>query len=158
MKKNTSTSIPLYITFLFVTCLVILTGNAYNAYQNLEKLKTNNDWVEHTWSVKDKLKDINLLIMDSESSLRGYFMSGNEIYLRPWDIAKSKLEDDFKELEKRELPDLNFSNTRLSPKSIIYPQSEIMFKYSLDEKDPDHHIMKDAGKDYSPKAVLGIRP
>lgn len=100
MKKNTSTSIPLYITFLFVTCLVILTGNAYNAYKNLEKLKTNNDWVEHTWSVKDKLKDINLLIMDSESSLRGYFMSGNEIYLRPWDIAKSKLEDDFKELEK----------------------------------------------------------
>jgi ferredoxin len=65
---------------------------------------------------------------------------------------------DYKELGKGELPDLNYSNTRLSPKFIIYPQSEIMFKYSLDEKDPDHHIMKDAPKDYSPKAVLGIRP
>lgn len=100
MKKTTSTSIPLYITVLFVTCLVILIANAYSAYQNLEKLKSNNDWVEHTWSVKDKLKNINLLIMDSESSLRGYFMSGNEIYLRPWHIAKSKLESDFKELER----------------------------------------------------------
>ncbi len=100
MKKNTSTSIPLYITFLFVTCLFILIGNAYSAYQNMEKLKINNDWVEHNWSVKDKLKNINLLIMDSESSLRGYFMSGNEVYLRPWEIAKSKLENDFKELER----------------------------------------------------------
>ena len=100
MKKNTSTSIPLYVTFLFVTCLFILIGNAYSAYQNMEKLKVNNDWVEHNWSVKDKLKNINLLIMDSESSLRGYFMSGNEVYLRPWGIAKSKLENDFKELER----------------------------------------------------------
>ncbi|MBI3730343.1 MAG: CHASE3 domain-containing protein [Burkholderiales bacterium] len=100
MKKNTSTSIPLYITFLFVTCLFILIGNAYSAYQNMEKLKINNDWVEHNWSVKDKLKNINLLIMDSESSLRGYFMSGNEVYLRPWGIARSKLANDFKELER----------------------------------------------------------
>ena len=65
---------------------------------------------------------------------------------------------DFKELGKGEFPDLHFSNTRLSPKSIVYPQSEIMFEYSLDEKDPDHHIMKDAAKNYSPRAVLGIRP
>ncbi|MFZ6722170.1 CHASE3 domain-containing protein [Undibacterium sp. Ji49W] len=100
MKKSTSTSIPLYITFLFMICLFILIGNAYTSYQNLEKLKANNDWVEHNWSVKDKLKNINLLIMDSESSLRGYFMSGNEVYTRPWEIARSKLESDFKELDK----------------------------------------------------------
>ena len=40
----------------------------------------------------------------------------------------------FKELEKGEQPDLKFSNTRLSPKSVVYPQSETMFTYSLDEK------------------------
>ncbi|MFZ6743472.1 CHASE3 domain-containing protein [Undibacterium sp. JH2W] len=100
MKKNASASIPLYITFLFVICLFILIGNAYSAYQNLEKLKANNEWLEHNWRVKDKLKNINVLIMDSESSLRGYFMSGNEVYLRPWEIAKSKLNNDFKELER----------------------------------------------------------
>ncbi|MBU1181599.1 MAG: 4Fe-4S dicluster domain-containing protein [Pseudomonadota bacterium] len=65
---------------------------------------------------------------------------------------------DFKALEKGELPDLNFFNTRVSPKSVVYPQSEVMFEYSLDEKDAEHHILKDAAKDYSPKAVLGIRP
>ncbi|MCK4985852.1 MAG: 4Fe-4S ferredoxin, partial [Desulfobacterales bacterium] len=70
-------------------------------------------------------------------------------------------EDDFhnfKELEQGQLPDLNCLNTRLSPKSIIYPQSEVMFEYTLDENQKDHHILKEVKKDYSPQAVIGIRP
>jgi ferredoxin len=64
----------------------------------------------------------------------------------------------FKELAKDELPDLNYLNSRLSPKSIIYPQSEAMFEYTLNESAEDHHIMKEVDKDYSPRAVIGIRP
>ncbi len=64
----------------------------------------------------------------------------------------------FKALDKGELPDLKYLNTRLSPKSIVYPQSEVMFDYSLDENQEDHHIMKEVEKDYSPRAVIGIRP
>ncbi len=55
-------------------------------------------------------------------------------------------------------PDFDFLNTRMSAKALIYPQSEVMFEYSLDETDEDHHIMKEAPKDYSPRAVIGIRP
>lgn len=72
--------------------------------------------------------------------------------------AKEEEFHNFKELEKGVLPDLNYLNTRLSPKSLIYPQSEVMFEYSLDESREDHHIMKEADKDYSPRAVIGIRP
>ena len=64
----------------------------------------------------------------------------------------------FKELAKGELPDFGYLNSRLSPKSIIYPQSEVMFEYSLDESTEDHHIMKEVAKDYSQRAVIGIRP
>jgi len=64
----------------------------------------------------------------------------------------------FKELAKGEAPDLNFLNTRLSPKAIIYPQTETMFEYSLDESREDHHIMKEVDNSYSPQAVIGIRP
>jgi len=65
---------------------------------------------------------------------------------------------DFKELKSGEVPDLNYKNSRLSPKAIVFPQSEIMFEYTLDEKDDDHHLMKEVDKDYSPRAVVGIRP
>jgi len=64
----------------------------------------------------------------------------------------------FKELEKGEPPDLNLLNTRLSPKSVVYPQSEIMFEYTLDKNQENHNILKEIDKDYSPRGVIGIRP
>ncbi len=64
----------------------------------------------------------------------------------------------FKRLDKDELPDFNYFNTRLSPKSIIYPQSEIMLEYELDENKENHHVMKESKKDYSQRVVIGIRP
>ena len=64
----------------------------------------------------------------------------------------------FKELKKGEQPDFSYLNTRLSPKSILFPQSEAIVEYSLDSRDEDHHIMKAIETDGTPRAVLGIRP
>jgi ferredoxin len=64
----------------------------------------------------------------------------------------------FKELGREQKPDFDYQNTRLSVKSIVFPQSEDMLTYSLDESEENHHIMKEAPKDYSPRAVLGVRP
>jgi sulfhydrogenase subunit beta (sulfur reductase) len=64
----------------------------------------------------------------------------------------------FKLLETGKKPDFNYQNSRLSPKAIVYPRSERMFEYSLDEKESDAHIVKEAEKDYSPQAIVGIRP
>ncbi len=65
---------------------------------------------------------------------------------------------EFKELEKGDVPNLNVSNTHLSAKSVVYPQSEVMFEYTLDEAKEDHHQLREIEKDYSPRAVFGIRP
>ncbi len=72
--------------------------------------------------------------------------------------VKEKEFHSFKPLTNGVQPDLSCLNTRLSPKAIIYPQSEVMFDYSLDESREDHHQMREAAKDYSPRAVIGIRP
>ena len=65
---------------------------------------------------------------------------------------------DFQLLGPGQTPDLDFLNTRMSAKSLVYPQSEVMLDYSLDESQADHHIMKECAQDYSPRAVIGIRP
>lgn len=72
--------------------------------------------------------------------------------------VKEKTFHNIKELSDGQQPDLTFQNTRLSPKSLVFPQSEAMLTYSLDEATPDHHIPKEAPKDYSPRAVIGMRP
>jgi sulfhydrogenase subunit beta (sulfur reductase) len=55
-------------------------------------------------------------------------------------------------------PDFDYQNSRLSPKSVVYPQSERMFEYSLGKDAPDANILKETSKDYSPRALVGIRP
>ena len=72
-----------------------LIGNAISDYQNLQTLKNNSDWIDHTWGVKDHLKNVNLLIMDAESSGRGYYLSGDEVFLGPKRNATAQLEKEF---------------------------------------------------------------
>jgi len=64
----------------------------------------------------------------------------------------------FKELDEANTPDFTYANTRLSPKGLVYPQSERMFEFSVDKKDPDAHILKEPERDYAPRAIVGIRP
>ncbi|MCG8336527.1 MAG: 4Fe-4S dicluster domain-containing protein [Proteobacteria bacterium] len=65
---------------------------------------------------------------------------------------------EFKELNSGETPVLDLGNTRLSAKSAIYPQTQTMFTYTLDESKEDHHIMKEVELNGKPRAVVGVRP
>lgn len=98
MKKITSASLPGYVMVLFVICLLMFAGIAINNYQNLQNLKQNNEEMERSWSVKDHLKNINILIIDAESSLRGYYISGDLSFLIPWRTAKEQLDPEFSTL------------------------------------------------------------
>ena len=64
----------------------------------------------------------------------------------------------FMPFDNGKMPDFGYQNSRLSPKSVVYPQSERLFEYTLDKADSEANIVKESPKDYSPKAVVGIRP
>jgi len=72
-------------------------------------------------------------------------------------VSNGKVSD-IQELAPGQEPDLTFTNTRLSPKNLVFPQSEVMLNYSLDPADPERNIIKEAPKDYAPRALLGMRP
>ncbi|MDD9304776.1 MAG: 4Fe-4S dicluster domain-containing protein [Desulfobacter sp.] len=55
-------------------------------------------------------------------------------------------------------PDMSYTDSVLSAKSVLFPQTEKILTVSLDESVEDHHIMKRAQADYTPRAVIGIRP
>ncbi len=64
----------------------------------------------------------------------------------------------FAELTDDVTPDYDFQNTRLSPKNIIFPQSERMFEYTTNPSDPEANILKETAKDFGPQLVAGLRP
>lgn len=72
--------------------------------------------------------------------------------------VREKDEFEFKALGDADMPDFSFSNTRMSPKAIVYPQTQLMFTYSLNDADDDCRILKEIPRDERPRAVIGIRP
>ena len=64
----------------------------------------------------------------------------------------------FFDLADGEYPDLAAADTVLSAKSVVYPQSEVMFTYTTDKNSPDCNRLQRPAADNSPRAVIGIRP
>jgi ferredoxin len=72
--------------------------------------------------------------------------------------AKEKTYYTYQELPSGQDPELAYLNTRLSPKSTVFPQSETMMTYSLDETQEDAHVLKAVDTDDTSRVVLGMRP
>ena len=94
--------------------------------------------------------------IDRESWAKGLAASA-EVYQLVGPV-REKDDYDFKVLDKGQMPDLAGTDTRLSPKALVFPKSEVMMTFSTDPNDPDCNIMKPAKKNYPKRAVIGIRP
>ena len=91
--------LPLYKTVLCVTCALILIANGISLFHNLQSLKGANFLLSQTARVADRLQYLNVLVLDAESSMRGYFISGRDAYLGPTKTALTESESEFKELQ-----------------------------------------------------------
>jgi len=91
--------LPLYKTVLCVTCALILIVNGFSLFHNLQSLKGANFQLSQSSRVAERLQYLNVLVLDAESSMRGYFVSGKEAYLGPTRTVTAETEAEFKELE-----------------------------------------------------------
>jgi sulfhydrogenase subunit beta (sulfur reductase) len=64
----------------------------------------------------------------------------------------------FQEISAPDQIDLSLSNTMLSPKSIMLPQSESMFEFTLDRTTERVGILQEIERDRTPRVIIGIRP
>jgi len=63
----------------------------------------------------------------------------------------------FAPLAPGQTPDLDCLNTRVSARGVVYPQSEVLFEYTLDERQPDAHILKETPPPDA-RAAIAVRP
>jgi signal transduction histidine kinase len=92
--------LPVYKTILCITCALILIANGFSLYLNLQSLRGANTQLAQTSRVAERLQYLNVLVLDAESSMRGYFTSGKESYLGPTRTVAAETEAEFTELEK----------------------------------------------------------
>jgi signal transduction histidine kinase len=91
-------NLPWYQTVVALICVLILIANGVSLFQNLGALKGANAVQGQTAKVADQVQYLNVLVMDAESSLRGYFLSGSEVYLGPLRTASAEIDAQFAEL------------------------------------------------------------
>ncbi len=87
--------LPWYQTVVGLICVLILVANGVSLFLNLGSLKSANAVQGQAAKVTDQVQYLNVLIMDAESSLRGYFLSGSEVYLGPLRTASSEIDAQF---------------------------------------------------------------
>lgn len=91
-------ALPLYKTLLCFACVLILVVNGYFLLRNLDGLKAANTLQDRTAQVTDELQHLNLLVTDAESNLRGYFLSGSELYLGSVQAAPARIDKQLRKL------------------------------------------------------------
>lgn len=92
-------ALPFYATVLGLVCVLILVVNGASLFHNLSSLNGANAVQGQTARVSDKLQNLNVLVMDAESSVRGYYLSGSDVWLGPMRTASAEIEPQFRELE-----------------------------------------------------------
>jgi len=99
---------------------------------------------------------MNVVKIDKNNFKQGVDKARKEYQL--FGPAKYKDYYTIRQLDTKEYPTMEYTDSILSAKSVLFPQTEKMLYTTFDESDPDHHIMKRVDADYSPRAVIGIRP
>ena len=90
--------LPFYKTMLCLVCVLVLIVNGFSLAHNLQSLKGANEMQSQSARVGEKVQYLNVLVMDAENSLRGYFLSGSESYLGPMRTVRAEIDAQFSQL------------------------------------------------------------
>ncbi len=105
-----------------------------------------------------KVNDMTTVKIDNTHWISGMKAAG-EVYNLVGPMKNDKVGYEFRNLKREEIPNLGFINTVLSPKRFLFPQSEKILEYSSSTScDMDHSNIKETNEEYSPRAIVGIRP
>jgi signal transduction histidine kinase len=83
-----------------VLALVLLFINSLVSYRNIRRLIENQRWVTHTHEVLTELERTLSTLKDAETGQRGYLLTGNENYLRPYQRAIAQISTSIDSLTK----------------------------------------------------------
>src|SRR5690349_10151561 len=77
----------------FIACAVALLAVAIFSFRNSQQYMSTNHLVDHTYEVLNEFHQITTASSDGESSVRGYIISGNEIFLQPYFNSRKEIND-----------------------------------------------------------------
>ncbi|MGH6725789.1 MAG: CHASE3 domain-containing protein [Pseudolabrys sp.] len=124
-----------------ITLIVI----AISAYYNVNRQIDSDEWVRHTYQVRDKLTDLTDGFLDGQTGVRGFIITGDESFLEPYKKGIAAIPALITDLTR-----LTADNPRQQERfARLAPMAEEKFKQFLAEID----LRRGQGLDAAAKAV-----
>ncbi|HEY4735373.1 MAG: CHASE3 domain-containing protein [Gemmatimonadaceae bacterium] len=80
---------PILISFGLASTAVVLCALLLLEWQGGTAAVESFEWVSHTLEIQRELATVEASMSEAESSQRGFVMTGNAAFLRPYDVAKT---------------------------------------------------------------------
>jgi PAS domain S-box-containing protein len=97
----------------FGAALALLGIVGVAAYVQVSRLRENDAWVDHTHQVISSLRKVQSLVADAETGQRGYLITGDKLFLRPYNEAADQLDRELATLRKLIADNPNQQSSRL---------------------------------------------
>jgi signal transduction histidine kinase len=88
-----------YIPFVVILTLLFTIGDLFLLYQNLQTIKANEAMLNHTNQVKLELKDVLQSLTNAETGQRGYLITGDDKFLRPFNQVVPILQKEMRDVK-----------------------------------------------------------
>ncbi|MGC4101140.1 response regulator [Ferruginibacter sp.] len=84
----------------FIACAIVLAVVAFFSFRNSERFIDTNKWVNHTYEVIDEFNQVLAASVDAETGVRGFVISGNEEFLKPFNDAQLSINNHLDRVRK----------------------------------------------------------
>ena len=83
----------------FALAVGVLLFTAAASFWSIRGLSIQTDKVEHTYQVMQEVDAITAVLKDAQAGTRGYLLTGDTVYLRPYSMAKGQLPASLKRVQ-----------------------------------------------------------
>src|SRR5258708_39388414 len=80
--------------------LIILLGIGWFSFRSTLREEEDRRWVTHTHVVVESLEEILIDVTQAESGQRGYILTGDEKYLKPFEAGAKRIHQDIGEFHQ----------------------------------------------------------
>ncbi|HEY9794761.1 MAG TPA: CHASE3 domain-containing protein [Leptolyngbyaceae cyanobacterium] len=142
----------------FGVALAALVGIGAFSFLSLSRLKNTSNQVEHTYKVINKLGTLVSQLTDAETGQRGYLLTGELRYLKPYNNAIASIDQNLDELQELTAnnPDQQQRITQLSP-LITFKQAELKETITLRQSQGYEAALRVVKTDRGKQAMEEIR-
>lgn len=145
----TKLNAPRKLALAFLVLLLVLLANAIAAWLSVRQLNAAMDWQRHTYQVESQLDVILSAMQDVETGARGYIITGDPVFLEPYQAAAPVVP---KELDALDF--LTRDNSNQKPRIEIL-RRQVQAKLAISKS--DSHLRATAGLEPARRAVASRR-